>query len=406
MVVVIGLLTTLVAAMLITGHDPGESANPTEQPSLSETRGPDDQQQPAASGDPTNQPDSEAPAAPTGDTGAPHEGNTATIDPEVVPPGTGYNPVINVKKPEFTNYTENLTRVREHYAERHVYNTITVAWRPGAFPPEEAARVADTAARLLGEANARIGTNFYPELEIFLADQLYAPECMGCQGFAAADLFQIFILHDGSVADDEFEALLLHEIVHVIAAHEISLPFSLFFAEGLATWAMSDHLVASGYLSPLQTAVWAWEAGAMPSLQELRDDDFAGRVRKRVYYDGAASFAFFMVETYGWDAYRQLYTLDPPEMVIDRTWEQLDAEWQAYLSRYAGQTINGTDAHLWWAAMTRVIDGFGVLYNDPEPVTAEQYRALVLSRLAVNRAEIQVALDAIEASNLLSRTAH
>ncbi len=406
MVVVIGLLTTLVATMLIRGHDPGDSTNPTEQPAAIETRG-TDEQQPAAPGDPTNPSESESSEpAPTGDTGAPHEGDTATIDHDDVPPGSGYNPVITVQKPVFTNYTENLTRVREHYAERHVYNTITVAWRPGAFPPEEAARVADITARLLGEANARVGTNFYPELEIYLADQLYAPECMGCQGFAAADLFQIFLLHDGSVADDEFEALLLHEIVHVIAAHEISLPHSLFYAEGLATWAMSDHLVASGYLSPLQSAVWAWEAGAMPSLQELRDDDYAGRVRKRVYYDGAASFAFFIVDTYGWDAYRQLYTMDPPELVIDRTWEQLDGEWQGYLSQYAGQTINGADAHLWWAAMTRVIDGFAVLYDDPEPVTAEQYEALVLSRLAVNRAEILVSLEAIEASNLLSRTAH
>lgn len=409
MVVVIGLLTTLVATMLIRGHEPADLSDSPEPPAAVETRGTDEQQQ-QAPGDPTSPPETdghtESPAAPTGDTGAPHEGNTATIDPDDVPPGSGYDPVINVQKPVFTNYTENLTRVREHYAERHVYNTITVAWRPEVFPPEEAARVADTAARLLGEANARLGTNYYPELEIFLADQLYAPECMGCQGFAAADLFQIFLLHDGSVADDEFEALLLHEIVHVIAAHEISLPFSLFYAEGLATWAMSDYLTMNGYLSPLQTAVWAWEAGAMPSLMELRDDDFAGRVRKRVYYDGAASFAFFMIDTYGWDAYRQLYTMDPPEMVIDRTWEQLDGEWQHYLSQHAGQTINGTDAHLWWAAMTRVIDGFGVLYDDPGPVTAEQYRSLVLSRLAVNRAEISVALDAIEASNLLSRTAH
>ena len=63
----------------------------------------------------------------------------------------------------------------------------------------------------------------------------------------------------------------------------------------------------------------------MPSLQALRDGAFDGRVRKRAEYDGAASFAFFVVETYGWESYRQLYTLDPPEMVLNKTWEELEA---------------------------------------------------------------------------------
>jgi hypothetical protein len=340
-------------------------------------------------------------------------------NPSVLNPGTGGadpiptaataaepdRPAVNVDKPEYANFTENITRVREHYSETYTYGTVTVGWRPGAFPVERAPVVADMTARLLGEANARLQTDFYPELEIFLADQLYTPECHGCQGFAAADLFQIFLLQDGSLAEDELEALLIHEIVHVIAAHEISLPHSLFFAEGLATWVMTDKLTQSGYLSPLQTAAWAYQVGAMPSLQGLREDGYDGRVRKRAEYDGAAAFAFFVIETYGWESYRQLYTLDPPELVLDKTWEELETEWHAYLGNWAGNTIDGVDAAQWWAAASRVSDGFGTLYTDPAPVTEEQYTALVQARLAVNRGDVDRAIEAINASGLAARTA-
>ena len=377
------MLTVLVGVKVITGDDPAGKGEDSHTPTSGTIAG--------------------APSVHAGAGGGPAV--NPTPEPEVAPEVPLFNPDIRVQKPEYTNYTENLTRVREHYAERYTYGTFTVAWRPGAFPPERAAQVADTAARLLGEANAKIQTNFYPEMEIFLADQLYAPECLGCQGFAAADLLQIFILQDGSVAEDEFEALLLHEIVHVIAATEISLPNSLFFAEGLATWAMTDDLTREGYLSPLQTAAWAYEVGVMPSLEQLRNDDFAGRVRKRVAYDGAAAFAFFIIDTYGYDAYRQLYTLDPPEMVLNKTWQDLEGEWYAYLSQWTGNTINGVNAHQWWGAMTRVIDGFGTLYTDPTPVTAEQYAQLVRARLAVNRGEVDAALEAINASGLANRTA-
>lgn len=378
MVVVVGVLAAVVGAVAI--RDDGGGTAPDAIPTAADVA--------ASVPEITNGAGDGAPAS------APS--STAEVDP---------GPDVHVQKPEYANFTENLTRVREQYSETYTYGSITVGWRPGAFPPEHAAEVADTTARLLGEANARMQTNFYPELTIYLADQLYTPECHGCQGFAAADLFQVFILQDGSLAEDELEALLIHEISHVIAAHEISLPHSLFFAEGLATWVMDDYLTESGYISPLQTAAWAQEVGVMPSLQALRDDGYDGRVRKRAEYDGAASFAFFVIETYGYESYLDLYRLDPPEMVLDKTWEELEAEWRTYLSGWAGNTVNGVDAQQWWRAMSRVIDGFDTLYTDPAPVTAEQYRELVRARLAVNRGDVALAIEAINASGLVNRTA-
>jgi hypothetical protein len=184
------------------------------------------------------------------------------------------------------------------------------------------------------------------------------------------------------------------------------LPLELFHAEGLATHVMSDDMVAAGYLSPVQTAAWVYRAGAMPPLADLMEDDFAGRMRKRVYYDGAASFATFFIETYGWPAYRRLYTLDPPQAVVGKDWDVLEGEWHAYLDQFASNEINGVDGFEWWAAAQRVIDGYAVLYADPLAVTPEQYSALVTSRLALNRAELELAIAQIDLSGLAPETAH
>jgi hypothetical protein len=52
-----------------------------------------------------------------------------------------------------------------------------------------------------------------------------------------------------------------------------------------------------------------------------------------------------------------------------------------------------------------VIDGYAVLYEDPSLVTPEQYAALVSARLALNRAEPDLAIAQIEASGLAPQTA-
>jgi hypothetical protein len=84
----------------------------------------------------------------------------------------------------------------------------------------------------------------------------------------------------------------------------------------------------------------------------------------------------------------------------------LEGEWHAYLDQFASNEINGVDGFEWWAAAQRVIDGYAVLYADPLAVTPEQYSALVTSRLALNRAELELAIAQIDLSGLAPETAH
>lgn len=340
-----------------------------------------------------------------GPTATSNAGPTPTTDAEPVvdPPPIS---AVQVGQPELVYHTSGGARIDAEYDECHSYEFVQVCWPAGAFPVERAAEVAQSAFVAFDVANGVLNTNDYDPVTIYLAPQLFSDDCLGCQGFAAADLRKIFLLQDGSLAGDEFQALLVHEVTHVIAAAKIYLPLELFHAEGLATHVMSDDMVAAGYLSPVQTAAWVYRAGAMPTLFELMEDDYAGRMRKRVYYDGAASFATFFIETYGWPAYRRLYTLDPPDLIIGKSWQVLQDEWHAYLEPYASAEINGTDGFEWWAVAQRVIDGYARLYDDPAAVTPEQYAALVTARIALNRGELELAIAQLDLSGLAPETAH
>jgi hypothetical protein len=329
---------------------------------------------------------------------------TPTLEPGTTqtpfPTAGALPPLPVVSDPALESLTVGLARVRDYYSEAHTHGIFTVRWRPGAFHPDRAYEVAQIASESLDRANLLLGTNDYEPMEIFLADQLFAEECWGCQGFAASDLRQVFILQDGSVAPDEFAVLLVHEIGHVLAGLHIALPHSLFFAEGLAVWISDAHMQSAGYISALQTAAWAHQLGVLPTLTQLRQATYEGRVRARIEYDGAASFTFFLIDTYGMDAYKDLYALDPPEMVLDKDWDTLEAEWHAYLDQWANNEVNGVGAYDWWRVAQAVADGFSRLYNDPESVSAEQYAALAQARIELNRGHLPEAIALVDQSNL------
>ncbi len=303
------------------------------------------------------------------------------------PTATPFISRVDVGQPALELATFPLASVEATYTESHQFGRVTVRFRPGAYSAEYAAEIASQTDAAIAEANAKLQQQWTGDLTVFLADQLFAEDCLGCQGFTESDFRWIFMLDDGSVVPEEFHALLVHECTHLIAGNTIHLPFETFYVEGLATWVMTDDLMKNGYLSPLQSTAWVYEAGALPSLQEIMNDDFAGRMRKRVYYDAAASFAFFIIDTYGWDAYVSLYRQNSLEVVLGKSIAEVEVEWHGYLEPYVGQTVNGVGAVEWWDAASQVIDAFGRFYEDPSLYSADQYESLTLSRLALNRAD-------------------
>ena len=320
-------------------------------------------------------------------------------------------PLPQVAKPELVAPTgPSLTAVQEYYAESYEFTGFTVAFRPGAFTPERAAEVAAAAVVARDQVNQMLGMNDTGPVTIYLADRMFDESCVGCQGYAAADLRQIFLLQDGSVSPNELPSLLIHEIGHVLALN-IAEPEKLFFAEGLAVWISDKAITDAGYISPMQSAAWAYKAGILPTIPELLEAKYAGRVRARVEYDAAASFTKFFIENYGLDAYKDMYYLvaserTGPEDLVNVTWADLETQWRAWLQPQADVEVSGIDGLEWWSVGQAVATGFGNLYDNPGPVSVEQYAALSAARLELNRGQIETASVLADASNLAPKTAN
>ena len=216
---------------------------------------------------------------PNPETVTPESGSSETPAAASMTPIASPTPAIeqvNVQQPRLELPTFPLASVEATYTEAHQFGLISVRFRPGAFSFAHAEDVARMTEEARIEANAKLGTAWSDTLTVFLADQLFAADCLGCQGFTESDFRWIFMLDDGSVVQDEFEALLVHEMTHLIAGNEIHLPFDTFYVEGLATWVMTDDLDRFGYVSPLQSTAWIFGQDALPSLEDIMSDNFAG----------------------------------------------------------------------------------------------------------------------------------
>jgi hypothetical protein len=92
--------------------------------------------------------------------------------------------------------------------------------------------------------------------------------------------------------------------------------------------------------------------------------------------------------------------------ILGKDWATLEAEWHAYLQPYTDQPFNGVTSEQWWSIALRVFEGFRVVYDDPAPVTPEQWAALRESRLNLNRCDLVMAVAYLNASDLVPQTAH
>jgi hypothetical protein len=154
-------------------------------------------------------------------------------------------------------------------------------------------------------------------------------------------------------------------------------------SEGLATWAGGQTLT-EGYLTPQQVCQAVYGAGALPAIPAIERDwqQFQGHIRHRFNYFAAGCFIGWLVEQYGLEAVRDLYTTSAYPRVTGQSLAGLSADWTATLE------ANGTDEELvpYTQELSAAYDTVLPLY-DGLPTLHRAYIALDEARRALWQAD-------------------
>ncbi|MFK7801474.1 MAG: hypothetical protein AB8G95_07585 [Anaerolineae bacterium] len=171
-------------------------------------------------------------------------------------------------------------------------------------------------------------------------DVYFIERVIGQGGYAGGSM--VISYTDRNYSGGRIEEVLVHETIHLLD-QQISVGSRLtFLAEGLAVWGSGGHykpeelddraaaLVATGYYIPLNQII----------------DNFYP-VQHEIGYLEAGAFVKYLVDTYGWDKFKQLYArLQPAEdgqnaVRLDqflqseygKSLEQIEQEWLTELSK-------------------------------------------------------------------------
>ena len=139
---------------------------------------------------------------------------------------------------------------------------------------------------------------------------------------------------------DALFALMSHEANHVFIINGLGRAGTYFVTEGLASAVISETFHRSG-----RHFLFSWtrdrRSQVLP-LATLIDDDEWVRAPQQLAYNASASFLAWLLDTYGPDRLRQIYTASSEQFrdrimtAYGRTVESLEAEWLRFTDAWVG----------------------------------------------------------------------
>ncbi len=160
---------------------------------------------------------------------------------------------------------------------------------------------------------------------------------IGQGGFAGSDM--VITYNDRKYTGGNLHELIVHESTHIID-RQFAPQRIKFLAEGIAVWASEGHYKPENLSERAAALV---QIGEYIPLQTLIDDFYP--VQHEIGYLQAASFVTYLVDTYGYSTFRELYSATSSDdaateyEALDlnlrefygKTLTEFEAEWLAYL---------------------------------------------------------------------------
>jgi hypothetical protein len=182
------------------------------------------------------------------------------------------------------------------------------------------------------EASTKLGESLSGRYNVYLVDRVF-----GQGGYAQNSMVVSYL--DRDYIGGGLEELLVHEAVHLVDRKFASNPIT-FLSEGLAVWVAGGHFQQQDLNQRMAALL---EIGRFRSLDQAIDD-FYGTQHEAAYLQGAG-FIEYLVETYGWDSVKTLYSdtsardgdtlSEAVDVNLQRAFgqnlEQIESDWISYL---------------------------------------------------------------------------
>jgi len=222
----------------------------------------------------------------------------------------------------------------ENYPLQFTQDRFTVHYQPGTYAGENLGQtlgLVDDALRLIEN---RLGVHLDGSFDVYAAGTLFEAPNAHLRGLSNSADRRVFILHDGTGTATDNAYFFAHELTHMVTRNTWGSPGAAFvLSEGVATWVGRPILEDGGYLKYDDLCAAVYAAGRLPTMTAIESDwqAFLGHIRDPFNYFGSACFVDFIIDTYGMDALRQLYTTSDYEGVTGRSLAWLDTEFRGTL---------------------------------------------------------------------------
>lgn len=182
------------------------------------------------------------------------------------------------------------------------------------------------------KASTTLGESLSGRYNVYLVDRVF-----GQGGYAQKSMVVSYL--DRDYIGGGLEELLVHEAVHLVDRKFASNPIT-FLSEGLAVWVAGGHFQQQDLDQRMAALL---EIGRFRALDQAVAD-FYGTQHEVAYLQGAG-FIKYLVDTYGWDSVKTLYSdtsasdgdtlseaLDVNlQSAFGRNLEQIESDWISYL---------------------------------------------------------------------------
>lgn len=242
------------------------------------------------------------------------------------------------------------TTIAKDVWEAEFTDSATVYFISGTDAHRDKEKLLALVESAVQKAASTLGVTPEKRVTVYFIDRV-----IGQGGYAGSSMVISYL--DRNYSGGGLYEVLVHESIHVLDDQFVNADDIRFLTEGLAVWGAGGHYKLENLDARAGGLLLDTQNRYVP-LRELVDNFYPAQ--HEVSYLQGGGFVNFLVETYGWEAVKEMYANsgrrdgESPATALDRTLstyfnkslEQLETDWHVYLQGVARSAEDALDLEL------------------------------------------------------------